>query len=154
LASTALTIQRRISNLVEYRTLMNDFLVLPELPTEADAAEQADLRVLLASAQAESASILADLPDDVSLSEHSALARSINDAFATWQVNYLEALRTQDAVRAENLIGEFKAQLDQLEAELVTPLAQIRRQTDTDLIDLARSIDEVTTQAEGGEPAP
>ncbi len=154
LASTALTIQRRISNLVKYRTLMSGFLVLPELPTEADSAEQADLRVALASAQAQSASILGDLPDDVSLSDHAALARSINDAFATWQVDYLEALRTQDTVRAENLIGELQAQLDQLNAELITPLAQIRRQTDTDLIDLAATIDEVTVLADGGEPAP
>jgi hypothetical protein len=154
LATTALTIQQRIANLIEYRMLMNNFLVLPDLPTEADPATQSDLRVAMASAQAESASILADLPDDVSLSEHTALARQINASFATWQVDYLEALRTQDTVTAEMLIADLTSQLNELDAQLVTPLAQIRRQTDTDLIDLARSIDEVVALALGQVPTP
>lgn len=154
LAATALTIQQRIAGLVEYRMLMNNFLVLPDLPTEADAATQSDLRVAMASAQAESASILADLPEDVSLSEHTALARQINESFATWQVDYLEALRTQDTATAEMLVADLTAQLNELDAQLVTPLAQIRRQTDTDLIDLARSIDEVIGLALGQVPAP
>lgn len=154
LATTALTIQQRIANLVEYRMLMTNFLVLPDLPTEADAPTQSDLRVAMASAQAQSASILADLPEDVSLSEHAALARQINESFATWQVDYLEALRTQDAVRAEMLIADLTAQLNELEAQLVTPLAQIRRQADADLIDLARSIDDVVGLALGQVPAP
>lgn len=152
LATTALTIQRRIANLAEYRTLMSGFLVLPELPAEAESSQQADLRVALASAQAESASILADLPDDVSLSDHRATAREINTGFATWQADYLEALRTRDAVTAEMLTTQLISQLRQLDAELVTPLAQIRRQTDADLIDLARSIDEVSALVNGENP--
>ncbi|MDJ0953524.1 MAG: hypothetical protein QNJ81_07590 [Acidimicrobiia bacterium] len=152
LATAAQNIQRRISNLVEYRSLMAGFMVLPELPIEADAATQADLRVALASAQAESASILADLPTDVSLSAHQDLARSINEQFATWQIDYLEALRTQDSVAAEALVTELEEQLVELDAALITPLAQIRRQTDTDLIDLARAIDEVIDLANGETP--
>jgi hypothetical protein len=154
LATTANTIQRRISNLVEYRSLMAGFLALPDLPNEADSATQADLRVILASAQAQSASVLADLPSDVSLSAHQELARETNEVFASWQVDYLEALRNQDAMVAEALVAELDAQLAELEAELVTPLAQIRRQTDADLIDLAQAIDEVLTLARGNTPAP
>ncbi len=154
LATTALTIQQRIANLVQYRTLMQDFLTLPDLPTSADDATQADLRVALASAQAESASILSELPDDVSLSEHRARALELNKTFATWQVDYVEALRTQDTVAAEALIGDIRYDIEQLDAALVTPLAQIRRQTDADLIDLASSIDEVVALATGEEPAP
>ena len=154
LATTAQTIQRRIGNLAEYRRLMSGFLALPDLPTTADTATQADLRVVLASAQAESASILAELPSDVSLSEHQTLARSITDMFASWQIDYLEALRTQDPLLAQTLVDQLAAQLADLDTELVTPLAQIRRQTDTDLIDLARSIDEVVALAKGTEPTP
>lgn len=148
LGTVALTIQQRISNVAEYRTLMDGFLSLPELPTTADAATQAELRVELASAQADSAAILADLPSDVALEEHQAMAREINEEFATWQVDYLEALRTGDAALAGELISELEADLAELEAALVTPLAQIRRQTDTDLIDLARDIDEVVALAD------
>lgn len=147
LATTAQTIQRRIGNLVEYRTLMSGFLALPELPSEADSATQADLRVVLASAQAESASILADLPSDVSLSEHQDLARSINELFATWQIDYLEALRTLDADSAQDLVDDLESRLAELDDGLITPLAQIRRQADADLIDLARAIDDVMSQA-------
>ena len=147
LATTTQTIQRRIGNLVEYRTLMSGFLALPELPSEADSATQADLRVVLASAQAESASILADLPSDVSLSEHQDLARSINELFATWQIDYLEALRTLDADTARGLVNDLEGRLADLDEELITPLAQIRRQADADLIDLARAIDDVMDQA-------
>ena len=133
LGTVALTIQQRISNVGEYRILMEGFLSLPELPTTADAATQAELRVELASAQADSAAILADLPSDVALEEHQAMAREINEGFATWQVDYLEALRTGDAALAGELIAELEAALAELDAALVTPLAQIRRQTDTDL---------------------
>jgi hypothetical protein len=152
LATTAQTIQRRIGNLVEYRTLISGFMALPELPSEADSGAQADLRVSLASAQAESASILSDLPSDVSLSGHQELARSISEMFADWQIEYLEALRAEDPVTAEGLIGDLMGELAQLDAEMVTPLAQIRRQTDADLIDLARAIDEVMDLANGADP--
>jgi hypothetical protein len=154
LATTAQTIQRRISNLAQYRILMSGFLVLPELPPTADTATQADLRVVLASAQAESASILAELPSDVSLSEHQDFARSISESFATWQIDYLEALRTQDPPAAGILVENLTTQLAELDTQLVNPLAQIRRQTDTDLIDLARSIDEVIALASATPPLP
>mgnify|MGYP001815926379 FL=1 len=148
LGSVALTIQRRIANLVEYRTLMSGFLVLPELPTVADSDTQAALRVELAAAQAESASILAELPNEAALESHTAMAREISQRFATWQVDYLEALRTNDADGAAVLIAELETSLAELETALVIPLAQIRREVDADLIDLAREIDEVTALAD------
>jgi hypothetical protein len=148
LGTTTLSIQRRISNVVEYRTLMDGFLDLPELPTSADSATQAELRVQLASAQAASASILAELPYDVSLEEHKILARDTIERFATWQVDYLEALRTGNTIAAEELIAELESDLQSLDEALVTPLAQIRRQTDADLIDLARDIDAVVAMAD------
>ena len=151
LGTVALTIQRRIANVVEYRTLMTGFLELPELPTTADSATQADLRVVLAAAQADSAAILAELPNDVSLEAHRAQARQISERFATWQVDYLEALRTEDSATARTLVAELTADITSLDAELVTPLAQIRRQADADLIDLARSIDDVVRLADGLE---
>lgn len=154
IGTTSQTIQRRIANLVEYRTLMSGFLDLPALPRTADSTTQTELRVVLASAQAESASILADLPSDVSLAPHEELARSINEDFATWQIDYLEALRNEDAATAAALVEELNNDLEELDAALVTPLAQIRRQTDADLIDLARSIDEVTALAKGETAAP
>ncbi len=147
LGTAAITIQRRIANLVEYRTLMTGFLVLPELPTTADGDVQATLRVDLAAAQAESASILADLPSDPALDGHAAMARGVNERFATWQVDYLEALRTGDAAAAGALIAELEGSLVELDNALVTPLAQIRREADTDLIELAREIDEVSALA-------
>ncbi len=154
IGTTAQTIQRRIANLVEYRTLMSGFLTVPDLPSMADSATQTELRVVLASAQAESASILAELPGDVSLDPHQDLARTINERFANWQVEYLDALRTEDATVAANLVAELSTALTDLDSELVTPLAQIRRQTDTDLIDLARSIDGVSALANGDGATP
>ncbi len=154
LATTANTIQRRISNLVEYRSLMAGFMALPDLPFEADSETQADLRVILASSQAQSASALADLPNDVSLSSHEQLARETNEFFASWQIDYLEALRNQDPTAAEALVADLETRLADLDAELITPLAQIRRQTDADLIDLAQAIDAVLSLAQGDTPAP
>ena len=147
LGTAAIAIQRRIADLVEYRTLMTGFLVLPELPTTADSDTQATLRVDLAAAQAESASILADLPSDPALESHAAMARDINERFATWQVDYLEALRTGDAAAARTLIAELESSLVELDNALIAPLAQIRREVDTDLIELAREIDAVSALA-------
>jgi hypothetical protein len=149
LGTVAHAIQRRISNVVDYRILMSGFLALPDLPVAANATNQAELRVTLAAAQAESASILAELPSDVALDAHRALARDINERFSTWQVDYLEALRTEDAATAGDLLTELDGLLTELDNELVTPLAQIRRQTDTDLIDLARSIDQILLLTNG-----
>lgn len=149
LGTVAATIQRRIANLAHYRILLSGFLTLPELPTSADSATQAELRVRLAEAQAESASILSELPSDVSLDAHHAQAREVNDRFAGWQVEYLDALRTGDPAAASGLIEELDGLLTHLENELVTPLAQIREQTDTDVIDLARSIEEVMSLIDG-----
>lgn len=154
LGTVAATIQRRISNLVQYRILMADFLRLPALPVTADAATQSELRVTLAAAQADSASILADVPSDVSLDAHHSLARDINERFATWQVDYLEALRNEDSATARSLLAELGDALAHLDDELVTPLAQIRRQTDTDIIDLAASIDSVSRLVAGESPIP
>jgi hypothetical protein len=154
LGSIATTIQRRISNVAEYRTLMAGFLALPELPVIADSAGQAELRVTLAAAQADSASILADLPSDVSLDAHRSLARDLNERFATWQIDYLEALRNGDSTTARDLLAELGDALADLDNNLVTPLAQIRRQTDADIIDLAASIDAVSRLVAGELPPP
>jgi hypothetical protein len=143
LGSAANTIQRRIANLVAYRTLMEGFLDVPDLPIAADSSGQAELRVILAAAQADSAAVLAGLPDDVALADHRAQARTLNERFATWQVDYLESLRTEDSVAARTLLAELGDGLTALDNQLVNPLAQIRRDTDSDLIDLASSIDGV-----------
>ena len=154
LGTIATTIQRRIANLAHYRILMSGFLAVPELPVSADSATQAELRVQLAEAQAESAAVLSELPSDVSLDAHRTLARESNDRFAGWQVDYLEALRTEDAAAAEALIAELGGLTSKLDDELITPLRQIRGQTDTDLIDLARSIQEVIELANGDSTNP
>ena len=122
---------------------MEGFLHVPDLPITADSSGQAELRVILAAAQADAAAILAGLPDDVALAEHRAEARSLNERFATWQIDYLESLRTEDSVAARALLAELGDGLATLDNQLVNPLAQIRRDTDSDLIDLASSIDGV-----------
>jgi hypothetical protein len=147
LGPAAIAIQRRIANLVEYRTLLDGFLDLPDLPIAADSSEQAELRVTLAAAQAESTAILAELPYDPALEDHREQVRDLNERFATWQVDYLEALRTEDSVLARALLAELGDELAELDNQLVGPLAQIRRETDVDLIALAGSIDEVVDLA-------
>lgn len=154
LGSIATSIQRRIANLAAYRTLMAGFLNLPDLPITADSSSQAELRVTLAAAQADSASILAELPDDVALAEHRSLARDLNERFSGWQVEYLEALRTEDSVIARGLLAELGDGLAALDNALITPLAEIRADTDMDLIALAGSIDAVVTEANGGSTSP
>jgi hypothetical protein len=143
LGGAADTIQRRISDLVQYRTLFDGFLDLPDLPISADSSGQAELRVTLASAQADSAAILSQLPGDEALADHRALARDISERFGSWQIDYLESLRVEDSITARDLLAELGDSLAQLGNELVAPLAQIRRDTDRDLIDLAGSIDDV-----------
>jgi hypothetical protein len=149
IATNGLTIQRRISNLVSYRSLLGSFLQLPELPTAADSAQQSELRVALAAANAESASVLSELPSDVALDDHHAQARALSERFADWQVEYLEALRTEDVATAQTLVAELETSIADLNNALVTPLAQIRRQVDDDIITLASSIDDVATLITG-----
>lgn len=154
LGSVAAAIQRRISNLASYRTSMASFLNLPDLPIAASSSGQAELRVTLAAAQANSASILAELPDDPALADHRSRARALNERFAAWQVDFLEALRAEDSVTARALLAELGDGLAILDSELIEPLAEIRRDTDNELIALAGSIDAVVDLANRVATAP
>ncbi len=139
LAGQATAIQQRISDLVQYRILLAGVTSLPDLPTEATAADINELRVTLAAFHADGIGIVNQMSPDAVLTEHLDEVRAALDQFADWQTDYLEALRQGDD--ATDLISEITTTFENLDRTIVPPLAAIRAETDADILDLAQELD-------------
>lgn len=139
-ATTAEAIARRLGEVLDYRTLFAGFLDSGELPTRPEQ-DLSELNLRLASAAADSATILSSLPGDAAFAQHTELARAALERFTTWQVDYVDALRTDDLDAVGLLLEELAAMRADLDRALVAGMAQIRNEVDESIISLAASLD-------------
>ncbi len=142
LGGEAVAVQKRISDLVRYRTLLAGITDLPDLPTEATAADINELRVTLAAFHADSVGTVNQMSPDTALTEHLDEVRAALNRFADWQIDYLEVLRQGDDPTP--LIAEITTLFENLDHTIVPPLATIRTETDTQILDLAQELDDAT----------
>ncbi len=136
-ATTADAIARRLSAVLDYRTIFAGFLDIGEPSTAPPDVDE--LAVSLATTTADAASILADLPDDAALVEHRAEAHAALERFRSWQVEYTDALRKGGD--GAGLLFEHAAIRDELAQVMLTALAQIRTEIDGEIVDLAATLD-------------
>ncbi len=140
MAAEAVAIQGQVADITDYRLALARVMVVAELPITADSATITQQRADLARALADSVAALATMPTTGPFAEHRSLVESEITAFAQWQDDYLNALRSGEANRAEQLIAELHATREQLLAEAVTPLALLRTEIDSRLLDLAEQV--------------
>lgn len=140
-ATAAEAIAGRLDDLLDYRIAAARLFAVGNLPTDGSGGDLNELTERLATASADSASALEQLPEDVAFAEHKEFAREAVTRFATWQVDYLEALRVGDTAAAEVLVAEWESISDQLVTLFVAALAQARTEIDADIIELATGID-------------
>lgn len=138
-ATTAQAIARRLGDVLEYRSLFDQFMRVGELPTEA--ANLSELNTRLATVAADSAIIMGELPEDAALFDHRAEGQALLERFLDWQVDYVDALRNDDVATAEALRREYRSRRGNLNTLMLEALAAIRSEVDAQIIQLAGDID-------------
>ncbi len=147
-ATTAKAITRRLNDLLVYRTVLEDFLVI-EMPTSAEGVDINALTAELATATADGSALLGELPDDAALAEHKAAAEALLTRFGDLQVDYLDALRNDREADAADLVDEFLTARLELDQQLVEALGRMRSEIDDSLIALNGSIEETLNSMPG-----
>lgn len=142
-ASDAAALADRLQKVFRYRSTTEHLLDLPPLPTGADSATINELSVTLASTLADATGALSEVSADGALGEHRARLGEVIARLGDWQVEYLDALRREDADRAGDLIEETRTWSRQLESALLAGLGAVREEVDRDLVRLSQDIDDL-----------
>jgi hypothetical protein len=129
-------IATRIDDTTNYRLLLGDILVVPELPIEADDVQIAGLSSELAAVDTESRNAAAQLPSDPVFADHKALVTDAVAGFDEWVAQYLGALTAGDAALAAELIDELEATQLDLTTSLVPALRTMRDEVDLAIVGL------------------
>ena len=87
--------------------------------------------------------MIADLPPDPTFAATRELAATTSGRYATWQLEYLDALREGDTQRADALIDEFDAARDAIQESLEIALAEVRAEVDPKIVSLAAETETV-----------
>jgi hypothetical protein len=141
LGPTGGDIATRLGVAFTYRTTIDSLFAVEGLPTTASDAEIAQLSLVLATDLAETSRLVADLPPDASFSDLAEAATSASDRYATWQLEYLAALRDGDAERAGALVAELGTTVASLGRVDDDALAALRIELDTALVELGAELD-------------
>jgi hypothetical protein len=140
LAADADVLADRLADAISYRSLIEGFLVVGDLPTSATPAEISDIQNGLAMVLSDATAVLAQLPTDPVFAEHTAALAAATDTFREWEVDYIAALSSQDSSGAERLLAEHELLLRDLDRILVTALAALRGEADTTILVLDQDI--------------
>jgi hypothetical protein len=130
-------ISGRLATTFAYRSTVPALFDTPELPTQAESATVDQLSVALAESLAETARLIADLPPDPTFAATRELATEASARYATWQIEYLDALREGDTARAANLVAELDSLRDQIGDALNAALANVKAEVDPKIVSLA-----------------
>lgn len=149
LAGTAGDLADRMAVGFAYRSTVDSLFAVGDLPSGAPADAVLKLSIALASDLAETGRLVADLPAGGAFSGVRDAATAASGSYATWQLEYLDALRGEDADTASRLIDELGSTVSSLASVLNTALAAMRAELDPIIVELAaeleRAIDAVPT---------
>jgi len=141
LGATGRDLAGRIGVAYTYRTTMGSLFAVDVLPNSASGTAVTELSLALATDLADTGRLVADLPPDASFIEVRDAAVSASERYATWQLEYLEALRAKDADRAAQLIAERGAALAALDEILGRALIGVRTELDPLVVELAGELE-------------
>ena len=137
LGAEAQGISGRLATTFAYRSTVPALFATPDLPTQAESATVDQLSVALAESLAETARLIADLPPDPTFAETRELATDASARYATWQLEYLDALREGDTARAAALVAELDDARQRIEDSLDIALATVNAEVDPKIVGLA-----------------
>jgi hypothetical protein len=137
LGAEAEGISGRLATTFTYHSTVPALFATPDLPVEADSATTDALSVTLAESLADTARLVADLPPDPTFAETRDLATQASERYATWQLEYLDALREGETDRAADLVVELETTRDEIVASMDRALIVVRAEVDPRIIALA-----------------
>ena len=146
LGAEAEGISGRLATTFTYRSTVPDLFATPALPVEADSATTNALSVTLAESLADTARLVSDLPPDPTFAETRELATRASERYASWQLEYLDALREGDTDRAADLVVELDAARDTIAAALESALSAVRSEVDPRVVTLAGETEAAITE--------
>ena len=120
-----------------YRTATPALLNTPPLPTQAEGLEIDKLSAELAEALAKTSALVADLPTDAAFTAAKVEAEAASQAFGSWQLAYLTALRDGDASAAATLVADLENQRLMLVAATNQGLLVLRSDLDGRILAVA-----------------
>jgi hypothetical protein len=145
LGAEAEGISGRLATTFTYRSTIPGLFRTPDLPTEADSSTVDGLSVSLAESLADTARLVAELPPDPTFDATRDLAAKASQRYATWQLEYLDALREGDVERAAALVEELGRARDAIVRELEIALATVRSEVDPHIVTLAGDVEAAVT---------
>jgi hypothetical protein len=131
----------RIGHGYVYRTTVPEFFSMPDLPVEADTGTINQLSVDLASVLADTSSLASELPEDPLFVPVKTAATEAAERFAEWQLEYLEALRSDDSEAAATLLSELADARDTIEQANAVALIALGEEVNAEIIVLAGNIE-------------
>jgi len=137
LGAEAEGISGRLATTFAYRSTVPLLFATPDLPTQTESAQVDALSVALAESLATTARLIADLPPDPTFAAARELAAAASERYATWQLEYLDALREGDTERADALTTELDMARDAIQESLEIALAEVRAEVDPKIVGLA-----------------
>lgn len=145
LGAEAEGISGRLATAFTYRSTIPGLFQTPDLPTEADSGTVDGLSVSLAESLADTARLVAELPPDPTFDATRDLAAQASQRYATWQLEYLDALREGDVERATALVEELGRARDAIVRELEIALVTVRAEVDPHIVTLAGDVEAAVT---------
>lgn len=124
-----------------YRTTMESLFAVNALPTSASDTAITQMSLALATDLADTGRLVAELPPAAGFVVLRDSAVAASQRYATWQIEYLEALRSGDSARASELIAERGAALAALSEILGDAMIAMRLELDPVIVELAREIE-------------
>lgn len=137
LGAEAEGISGRLATTFAYRAAAPVLFDTPQLSIEADSATIDQLSVDLAESLAETARLISELPPDPTFTPTRELATSASERYATWQLEYLDALREGDAERAAGLVTELTTTKAAIAAELERALDAVETEVAPQIVAIA-----------------
>jgi hypothetical protein len=132
----------RIGRGYVYRTTVPELFSMPDLPVEADTGTINQLSVDLASVLADTSSLASELPEDPLFVPVKTAATEAAERFAEWQLEYLEALRSDDPEAANTLLSELADARDTIEHANAVALVTLGEEVNAEIVVLAGNIEE------------
>jgi hypothetical protein len=139
----------RIGRGYVYRTTVPELFSLPDLPVEADTDEINQLSVDLASVLADTSRLASELPEDPLFVPVKTAATEAAERFAEWQLEYLEALRSDDSEAAATLLSELADARDTIEHTTALALVTLGEEINAEIVVLAGNIEETIASIPG-----
>ncbi len=126
----------RIENVVDYRSEVEKAFVLPQLPLAVESSEINDVSLALAQMLADSLEAVSSLPSEPFLDQHRESVQESLEWFRSWEIDYLEALRSGSPTAASALANQARSRLGRLRIGLEGPLLEFSAWARTELVGL------------------